>query len=272
MKNIKNIFCGAICGAVLTFALAASADDIKQGVATVVRVKGQASYTLGGGDSWHPLVAGKILTAGASIRTEQDSIVDVVLGKQAAMPQAVSTPDRIAPAADAAVRGFVGFKPSTEQNVVRLSGSTTLKIDTLTVSDTGVDTVSDTELDLQSGRIFASVKKLSTSSKYLIKIPNGIAGVRGTKFTLGADGSAGSIENSVWLAFGGGGSPVTVEVTPGTQYNPATGQTGPISPATLALLKEIAKAAGSSYYELMSYAENYAYLTRISPTCGYHPR
>jgi hypothetical protein len=63
-----------------------------------------------------------------------------------------------------------------EQNVVRLSGGTTLKIDTLTVSDTGADTVSDTELDLQAGRIFASVKKLSDTSKYLVKIPNGIAG------------------------------------------------------------------------------------------------
>jgi hypothetical protein len=272
MKNIKTIFCAAICGAALTFAITASADDLKQGVATVVRVKGQASYTLGGTDAWHPLVAGKILQAGSTISTKPDAIVDVVLGKQVAMPQPQPVPDRVSPAADAPVRGIVGYKPSPEQNVVRLSGGTTLKIDTLTVSDTGVDTVSDTELDLQAGRIFASVKKLSPTSKYLVKIPNGIAGVRGTKFTLSADGSAGCIENSVWISeVGADGKPVTVEVTQGTQYDPATGQSGPLPPQTLKLLQEIAAAAGTSYYEVVSYAVNHANVVRVSPTAGSQP-
>ena len=63
--------------------------------------------------------------------------------------------------------------------MVRLTGDTMLAIDKLTVSDTGLDTVSDTELDLKQGRIFCSVKKLSAASQYLVKIPNGIAGVRG---------------------------------------------------------------------------------------------
>ena len=173
--------------------------------------------------TWHPLVAGKILQAGSIISTKPDAVVDVVLGKQVAMPQTASVPDRVSPAADAPVRGMISCQPAVEQNIVRLSGGTTLKIDTLTISDTGVDTVSDTELDLQAGRIFASVKKLSDDSKYLVKIPNGIAGVRGTKFTLDSDGSAACIEHSVWLAFGGsGGTPTTVEVGQGTQYDPAS--------------------------------------------------
>ena len=166
--------------------------------------------------------------------------------------------------------GSISCKPSVEQNIVRLSGETTLKIDTLTVSDTGVDTVSDTELDLQAGRIFASVKKLSDTSKYLVKIPNGIAGVRGTKFSLGADGSTACIEHAVWLAFGGaGGAPTTVEVAQGTQYDPATGQSQPISPESLKLLNEIATAAGTTYLELISYAVNKAQWTFISPTTGH---
>jgi FecR protein len=272
MKKIRRMFCAALCGVVLTVAITAPADDIKQGVATVVRVKGQASYTLGGTDNWHPLVAGKILQAGSTISTKPDAIVDIVLGKQVAMPQAQPAPDRVSPAADSPVRGIVGDRPSAEQNIVRLSGSTTLKIDTLTVSDTGVDTVSDTELDLQAGRIFASVKKLSATSKYLVKIPNGIAGVRGTKFTLAADGSCGCIENAVWISeVGADGKPVTTEVAQGTQYNPATGQSGPLSAETLKLLQEIATAAGTTYYELVSYAVNYADLVRVSPTAGHNP-
>ncbi len=161
MKNIQTLFSAAVCGLVLAFISTASAQDTKQGVATVVRVVGGASYTQGGNDEWHPLVAGKILRPGATIRTEPDASVDVVLGEAVEMPQAHPVPDRISLAPDSPVRGMVGYKPSVQQNVIRLSGDTTVKIDILTVSDTGVDTVSDTELDLQKGRIFYSVKKLS---------------------------------------------------------------------------------------------------------------
>ena len=270
MKNFKFLFAAVVCGLVLAFT--ASADDIKQGICTVVRVQGQASYTLGGNDGWHPLVVGKILQAGSSISTKPDSIVDIVLGKQIEMPQAHPTPDRVSPAADSPVRGMIGYKPAVEQNVVRLSGGTTLKIDTLTVSDTGVDTVSDTELDLQAGRIFASVKKLSDESKYLVKIPNGIAGVRGTKFTLGADGSCGCIQHSVWLSYvGQDGKPVTVEVGQGTQFNPGSGQSEPLPPELLNLLQQVATAANTCYIELVSFAFNRAQWCQISPTTGYYP-
>jgi FecR protein len=270
MKKTQFLFAAAVCGLVVSFASVASADDsIKQGVATVVRVKGEASYTLGGSDTWHPLVPGKILQAGSIISTKPDAVVDVVLGKQVAMPQTASIPDRVSPAADAPVRGMISCQPAVEQNLVRLSGGTTLKIDTLTTSDTGVDTVSDTELDLQAGRIFASVKKLSDDSKYLVKIPNGIAGVRGTKFTLDSNGSAACIEHSVWLAFGGsGGTPTTVEVAQGTQYDPASGKTAPIPSEIASQLQGIAVAAGNSYQVNVSYAANLSYLTQVTPTAG----
>ena len=49
------------------------------------------------------------------------------------------------------MRGLVTYKPSAEQNTVRMTGDTVLAIDKLTVSDTGVDSVSDTELDLRQG-------------------------------------------------------------------------------------------------------------------------
>jgi len=130
MKNIQTLFSAAVCGLALTFTVVASAQEVKQGLATVVRVQGEASYTLGGNDGWHPLVVGKILRAGSTIKTEPDTMVDVVLGKSVAMPQAQS-PNKITPAADAPVRGLVGYKPSVEQNVVRLSGETTVQIDTL---------------------------------------------------------------------------------------------------------------------------------------------
>ena len=266
MKYIQILVSAAACGLFLTFTTIASAQDVKQGVASVVRVQGAASYTLGGNDGWHPLVAGKILQAGASIKTAADSMVDVVLGKSIAMPQAHPMPDRIGPAPDAPVRGMVDYRPSAEQNVVRLSGNTMLKIDTLTVSDTGVDTVSDTELDLQKGRIFYSVKKLSSESKYLIKIPNGIAGVRGSQGFIGADGQCGALVHPIWLSIAG--QPV-VTVEQGQQYNPATGQSSPLSSELLGLLHQIAIAAGTSYYEVTSFTFN-RIQCYISPTTGRH--
>jgi FecR protein len=268
MKKIKILLSATVFGLVLAFT--AAAQDVKQGVATVVRVRGEASYTLEGGANpkWIPLVAGKILRAGATIKTEQDGLVDVVLGKQIAMPQAVSVPNAISLAPDAPVRGMVDYKPSAEQNVIRLSGSTIIKIDTLTVSDTGVDTVSDTELDLKAGRIFASVKKLSAESKYFIKTPTGIAGVRGTLFGLGADNWCGVIKSSVLLSYtGADGLPKTVLIGAGNQFDPSNGQTGPLPANLLALLQQIATALDTVYLQVVSFAFNRAECF-VSPTAG----
>jgi hypothetical protein len=269
MKKIQTFLTAVVCGSILfTFASVAGAQDTKQGVATVVRVKGQASYTLGGNDEWHPLVAGKVLNPGSAINT-----VDVVLGKAIEMPQASPAPNGVSLAPDPEVRGMVGFKPSSQQNLIRLSGDTTVKIDTLTVSDTGVDTVSDTELDLQKGRIFYSVKKLSAESKYLVKIPNGIAGVRGSQGFISADGKCGALEHPLWLSvIGSDGKPVTVTVGEGQQYDPATGASSSMSPQILDLLNQISKASRTSYFQECSYSYNKDQWCHISPITGIRPR
>jgi len=221
MKHIQIFISAVICGLVLTLAGSASAQqDSHPGWATVVRIVGEGSYSLGDG-VWHPLVAGKILGAGAVIRTGHDATVDIVLGKKILMPQADPLPDRLSLAADANVRGYISYKPTAEQNAVRLTGDTVLAIDKLTVSDTGVDSVSDTELDLRQGGIYNSVKKLSGASQYLIKIPNGIAGVRGTLFYISATGRCIVYKNTVVLSMiGPNGKPITVVVGEGYQFDP----------------------------------------------------
>ncbi len=44
-------------------------------------------------NQWHPIVAGKFLPPGASIRTGDDGVVDVVLGKAMELPQAKWVPE-----------------------------------------------------------------------------------------------------------------------------------------------------------------------------------
>jgi hypothetical protein len=92
-----------------------------------------------------------------------------------------------------------------QQNVVRLRPNTVLGIDKLFVEQTGADAVSDTQLDLRAGRIFCNVKKLSAASKYEIKLPNGVAGIRGTLTDIGVDSIRvylGSVVGSIYNAAG----------------------------------------------------------------------
>ncbi len=270
MKKIQALLAATLGGAIFSIAVNASAAAGDSGYATVVRVVGIASYSLGD-DNWHPLLAGKYLPVGAIISTGHNGVVDVVLGKAVEMPQAAWQPDRISLAPDAPVRGMIGYKPSAEQNVIRLTPETTLAIDRLTVVDTGADTVSDTELDLKKGKIFASVKKLSGASQYLIRLPSGIAGVRGTKFSISADGATAVFEST-----GGGvvlslvlpdGATKTFVVVPGQSFNAATGQLAAIAADLGAQLADFFKAIQTIYLEVVnfSYDNTQCY---ISPTHG----
>ena len=268
MKKLQTLLAAALCGAIFSAAISASAQT--SGYATVIRTAGIASYSLGD-NVWHPLVAGKQLPAGAIVRTGDNGVVDIVMGKAVAWPQAAGMPDRISPASDSPVRGMVGYKPSVEQNAIRLTSNTTLGIDKLTVTDTGADTVSDTELNLKEGKIFASVKKISGASQYLIKLPNGIAGVRGTLFSISADGTVAVLESK-----GGGvvlslvspdGSTKTYLVGEGQLFDPASGQPVVIPHDLMKLLKPVFDVIRTPFYVMVSYSPDRTQIY-VSPTLG----
>jgi hypothetical protein len=273
----------AIGGFVLTLAVGAFAQSSQPGAVTVVRIVGEGRYSQGDG-VWHPLVAGKILAAGSVIQAGHDATVDIILGKKIMMPQAEPLPEQISPAADSEVRGFVSYKPTAEQNAVRLTSDTVLAIDKLTVSDTGVDTVSDTELDLRQGGIYCSVKKLSGASQYLIKIPNGIAGVRGTLFYLGVDGKCFVIprtdnstgyQSSVVLSIipPGGKPPITVVVGENSQFDPNSDMVSPLPDALGTELDQTIKAIRTLFYPdgdiIFTFDKTQCH---ISPTQGHNGR
>src|SRR5690349_24996818 len=80
------------------------------------------------------------------------------------------------------------YQPSVDQNVVRIWENSAVGIDKLTSMQTGAEAVTETQLDLKAGRITGSVKKMSAASKYEVKLPNGVAGIRGTTYDITADG------------------------------------------------------------------------------------
>ena len=272
MKKIQALLAAAFCGVIFSVTLNASADT---GSATVVRVEGLVSYSLGN-DQWTPLVAGKILPVGAVIRTDHNGVADLVLGKDIDLPQYAAQaqwrPSYVAPAPDASVRGMMSYRPAAEQNVVRIMPNSMLGIDKLTVVDTGADTVSDTELDLKQGKIFASVKKLNGASQYLIKLPNGIAGVRGTQFSLSHNGATSvyhSTGGGVVLSMvpPGGGAPHTSIVGAGFSFDPSTGQLTVLPGDEQTFLDRLFTAL-QTIYSPVSYVTVDSTCIYISPTHG----
>jgi hypothetical protein len=168
------------------------------------------------------LEVGTVLRAGAVIQTAANSYVDIVLDESA-----------VAMSYGAGATGLT-YRPSVEQDMVRIFADSVLAIDRLMRTDTGIDQVTRTELDLRSGKIFGTVKKLSAGSEYLVKIPNGVAGIRGTSYTISADGIVSVFEGSVvvaWTVIGPDGKPMTQTqvVVAGYQFNTQTSQVAPVS-------------------------------------------
>ena len=210
-----------MCGLALAMVTTVAAQTAVQSAAKVVRIKGNARFTTGN-NVWQPLRVGALLRAGTVIQTASEgSYVDLVLGnEEAAAPSAAA----------AAPTSSRSYTPTAgDQNIVRVFENSTLAVDKLTTMDTGADTVSETQLDLQRGRIFGNVKKMSAASKYEVKLPNGVAGIRGTIYTLSAVGVVQVLVGSVVIAYvGADGNVVTQVVMGGQQFDARTGQVTPI--------------------------------------------
>jgi hypothetical protein len=226
------------CGIALAFVATVSAQTAQPGMAKVVSIKGSARYMTGANASWMPLKVGTALKSGAVVQTASDSYVDIVLNNPDATGPAVS-PMPMGSAAGAG-GGSSGYQPKAQQDAVRIFENTVLGIDKLTVDQTGVETITETQLDVKAGSIFGMVKKLSASSKYEVKIPNGVAGIRGTIFFISASGILRVLNGSVVLAFvGADGSTTAKVVTAGQQLDAHTGLMSSILPKILKELSDV---------------------------------
>jgi hypothetical protein len=165
---------------------------MQQGQAVVRAVRGTAEYSAGG--AWAPLKVGTILYAGSTIKTGEDSQVDLFL--------------------------------KDNGPVVRVTANTILGVDKLTFDNTGVDTVIETQLDLKAGRIQGNVKKTSAASRYEVKTPTGVAGIRGTLYDISADGRVRVWEGSVVMVYvDPSGAVSTHVINAGQQFVPGVGVT-----------------------------------------------
>lgn len=239
MKQIRSLV-RALLGSVVVFALTATLSaQAEEGSIKVVNLKGRARYTMGTSGEWKDIKVGTVLRPGTIIQTASDSYVDVVLNNTKAT-QGLSSALSSDVTEVSTSSGTTG-KAKVVQDAVRVFENTVISFDKLSLTKTGADTVTDTQLDLKAGRIFGTVKKLSASSTYEIKIPNGVAGIRGTIYLIGADGVVSVLTGDVVVSYMMNGSLVTKEVPAGYQFDPTTGQVTPLSNPLLQQLYRLAQ-------------------------------
>jgi hypothetical protein len=219
-----------MCGVAIAMVSTLAAQTASETVAKVIRIKGGVRYKVGNNE-WLPLKGGDIVKPGTLIQTAADSFVDFGIGSGSA------------PIARPGAGGIgVSFQPNAEQNLVRLWGNTLLSIDKLTSTQTGADEVTETQLDLKAGHIFGTVKKMSAGSKYEVKVPNGVAGIRGTVYDISADGVIKVLSGSCVVAYvGPNGAVVTQVVMGGQEFDTRTGILSQMSPGEMEKLEALTK-------------------------------
>ncbi len=171
------------------------------------------------GSPARPLTAGLRLHSGATIKTGPGSVVDLFFGSSA--------------------------------GTLRVTENSVLALDKLTLTDTGVDTAVEVELELPDGDIYFNVNKLSKASRYEVKMPNGVAGIRGTKgsysFRPGGGGRPPVVLIEGKVAFthtpAGGGSVLhNLSAPPAVYFSVTEG----VKPAPPALVAEVERQLSDS--------------------------
>lgn len=99
-----------------------------------------------------PLKAGATLKVGAAIQTAPESTADLAVNGKA--------------------------------NAVRVAPNSSVSLEKMTSSEGDTET----RVVVQAGTVLGSVKKLSKTSHFDVRTPNGVAGIRGTDFVIAVDG------------------------------------------------------------------------------------
>jgi len=226
-KTLTWLVAGMVSVALIS---GANGQTTKERTGKVVRVKGAARYSTGN-KTWQPLKVGTILKSGSVVQTAADSYVDIVLNEDAtadavSLPSPASKPT----AASASGGGGAGGNKAPDHDVVRVQQDSVMAIDKVSATDTGADRVTETELDLRTGSIFCGVKKQAAASRFEVKMPNGVAGIRGTYALFIAPDKVICGTGSTVVAYPGEGGKMSTKVVPGGfQFNISTGDYGPIS-------------------------------------------
>lgn len=134
------------------------------------------------------------------------------------------------------VNSHVDLDMGSNVGVLQIPESTTLTIDEATITQTQVEELTDTQISISEGGVYAKVNKLAKGSRYEIATPKGIAGIRGTSIYLTAAGQLTVEKGLAGIAYGPGDVVLCRE---GETVGPSD---RPPHEASLLVLREIVEA------------------------------
>ncbi len=169
------------------------------------------------GQDWKALTPGTMLTSGAVIKTGGGA--------------------------------FVYMAVNQKTSAVRVNENSVLALEKMQQLGTA-EKDTDTTLDIRSGTVAGDVKKLAKASHFDIRTPNGVAGIRGTSWSITVTVSSGNdqlyqisvscINGQIVYAYRGtdaASAPVTVVVNEQQQIVIKSGDQQVVTPATLTSLQ-----------------------------------
>ncbi len=238
-----------------------------EAAARVTRVKGTGRFSLDG-QNWQPLQSGDLVRSGTILRSGSGpgSAIDLVLyDTSVGVPQPVG----YRPFIPTSMNTYVG-PAGVARNVVALADNTTLKLDRLSLEQTGVETVTDTEMTLSEGKIFGAVQNMPAASKYEVKLPKGAVAIRDAQYAISADGTVSETRGSVQVSYPDATGAVHTEtVAAGQTFNPANLAVVPIGAGEReAILAALAGAGGGAGALFISVATDQTIENTLSPVVG----
>jgi hypothetical protein len=155
------------------------------------------------GGPWRTLEAGARLDHGVTIRTGERGTADLIL--------------------------------EDSGTVLRLTPGSVLRLVKLQKKQVGEEIATETSLQLVSGSVVGSQRKLHTPSQFDIATANGTATIVGTEYVVRADGAVSVLSGAVTVNYNtpANGGSIKVVVSEGYSFDPATGQVVPTTPEYL---------------------------------------
>jgi len=169
----QELVVGAVALGMINMAAQAMARPVQVN-ARILRIEGGVRYS-SDKQTWTTATVGDVLKPGTVIQTAGESKVDILLGTEGKLPSPTTS-------ATAGVAEGASRLELAKANLVRVLENSVLEVTRLTTEIAGSDTVDEVELDLRAGRMIGIVTRLSGNSRYEVKMPQGVAGIR-------ADGS-----------------------------------------------------------------------------------
>jgi len=205
MKSLR-MFRGYAVAIAAALLLSVSA-QAKANKAIVRAVRGGAAEITLDGKNWKPAKVGQSLGEHSAVKTDPNATVDLFLGDNGP--------------------------------VVRVTKDTTMGIDRLDVESTGIEKVIETQLDLKNGKILGNVKKMAAASKYEVKTPVGVAGIRGTEYEISANGNVKVYTGTVVVVYIVDNVPQPpITVNGGTDVNPPVADGQPARTTSITIVPD----------------------------------